>query len=150
MTFTDVPADGDVDSDVDAGVRIAGAKRLVRDDDIVRKVVVGDAFSIRVKARMKNADKNEDGADIQSVTFQVNGGDTYERTERNAAYCMFGGGDDQREQSCEVWVFSDHNDRWPNDGEEVDTSGSYNIDITVRDKDDRKVANWNFELEVRP
>jgi len=150
LSFTDVPADGNVNDDVDAGVRIAGAKRLVRDNNVVTKVVVGDRFSIRVKTRMKNAEKQEDGADIKSVTFQVDGGDVYQQTERNAAYCMFGGGDDGSEQSCNVWVFSDHGDRWPNDGEEVDTSGSYNIEITVRDRDDNQVANWNFKLEVRP
>jgi hypothetical protein len=140
-----------VEDEADAVVRIAGAKKLVRNDDQrVTRVVVGDRFSIRVFARLKTAANNDDGADIHDVTFEVNGGDIYERTERNAAYCMFGGGDDKNEQSCTIWSFADHGNHWPNDGAELDTSDSYTVRIFVRAKDDTKVADWNFQLEVRP
>jgi hypothetical protein len=106
-------------------------------------------LSIRVFARLKSA-AQDDGADIHNVVFQVDGGDIYERTENNAAYCMFGGGDDKTEQSCDVWSFADHGNRWPNNGAELDAGGSYTVRIFVRAKDDTKVADWNFRLEVRP
>ena len=53
-----------------------------------------------------------DGAGIESVTFIIRdetGKKVHERTERNAGYCVFGGG----EPDCTVWRFSEHGDKWP-------------------------------------
>ena len=53
-----------------------------------------------------------DGAGIESVTFTIRdetGEKVHERTERNAGYCVFGGG----EPDCTVWRFSEHGDKWP-------------------------------------
>ncbi len=54
---------------------------------------------------------NNDGAGIDSVDLRIlyNGQVVYERTEQNAKYCAFSGGD----PDCQVWNFADHYDEWP-------------------------------------
>lgn len=54
-----------------------------------------------------------DGAGIDSVDLQIfrNGQKVYERTERNAGYCAFSGG----EPDCRIWVFADRKNQWPDD-----------------------------------
>ena len=53
-----------------------------------------------------------DGEGIDEIDLQIlkDGQEVYERTERNVKYCAFSGG----EPDCEIWVFSDHDNQWPN------------------------------------
>jgi hypothetical protein len=99
-----------------------------------------------------------DGAGIVSVRFVVsdqNGNVIYQRTENNAAYCIFGGG----EPTCDAWVMEDGRYRWGNDGPEL-ASGDYFASIYVipqfidpnenatTDLDGNLVWGWFFDFHV--
>ncbi|HRA64508.1 MAG TPA: SH3 domain-containing protein [Caldilinea sp.] len=59
----------------------------------------------------------QDGDGIRNVDlriFDADGSEVYQRTEGNAAYCAFAGG----EPDCNVWYFGDNGDAWPS-GESV-------------------------------
>ncbi|MBE2236326.1 MAG: SH3 domain-containing protein [Caldilineaceae bacterium] len=59
----------------------------------------------------------QDGDGIRNVDlriFDADGREVYQRTESNAAYCAFAGG----EPDCNVWRFGDSGDAWPS-GEPV-------------------------------
>ncbi|MEO7911736.1 MAG: hypothetical protein ABIV47_18985 [Roseiflexaceae bacterium] len=71
------------------------------------------------------------GDGIANVTFQFfgpDGNEVYSRTENNTLYCAFGGGDDG--QDCDRWIFSEHENQWPN-GEPAQ-SGLHTIVVTIR------------------
>ncbi len=96
-------------------------------------------------------DSKVDGHDIDNVefTFQDSDGNTvYDRVEKTAGYCAFGGG----EPDCTVWVPAEHNYAWPN-GTTI-TSGTYTLFINANTKPDANgdVFNMNgktkFTIEV--
>jgi hypothetical protein len=69
-----------------------------------------------------------DGDGIAYVDMRILNSDrteVHQRTERNAGYCAFGGG----EPDCNRWVFAEHNYRWPN-GEPI-ISDIYTLKATV-------------------
>lgn len=71
------------------------------------------------------------GDGIANVTFQFfdpDGNLVYTRTENNSLYCAFGGGDNG--QDCDHWLFSEHQNQWPN-GKPAQ-SGLYTIVVTIR------------------
>jgi serine/threonine protein kinase/Tol biopolymer transport system component len=77
---------------------------------------------------------NTDGAGINNVDMSIIDSANkvvYHRTEQNAAYCSFGGG----EPDCTIWVFSDHNYKWP-DGSPI-KDGNYTLKAQVNAKDGR-------------
>jgi hypothetical protein len=89
-----------------------------------------------------------DGSGIQHVTFRIvedsgNGQVVHERTERNPGYCVFGGG----EPDCDVLVFAQTGNRWP-DGREI-RNGSYQavIDI-VPAQGEPTQWRWFFNIEI--
>ena len=74
-------------------------------------MVFGDRIVFQAEVFDENVGQT-DGAGIESVTFTIRdetGEKVHERTERNAGYCVFGGG----EPDCTVWRFSEHGDKWP-------------------------------------
>jgi hypothetical protein len=74
-------------------------------------------------------DNSGDG--IANVTFQFFGPDEreiYSRTENNTLYCAFGGGDDG--QDCDRWIFSEHQNQWPNGNPAQ--SGPHRLVVTIR------------------
>jgi hypothetical protein len=71
------------------------------------------------------------GDGIANVTFQFfdpDGNEVYSRTENNTLYCAFGGGDDG--QDCDRWIFSEHQNQWPNGNPAQ--SGLHRIVVTIR------------------
>lgn len=69
-----------------------------------------------------------DGEGIAYVDMRILNSDgvaVHQRTERNAGYCVFGGG----EPDCNVWVFAENDYRWPN-GEPI-LSDEYTLEATV-------------------
>jgi hypothetical protein len=71
------------------------------------------------------------GDGIDNVTFQFfdpDGNLVYTRTENNSLYCAFGGGDNG--QDCDRWLFSEHQNQWPN-GKPAQ-SGLHTIVVTIR------------------
>jgi hypothetical protein len=71
------------------------------------------------------------GDGIANVTFQFfgpDGNEVYRRTENNSLYCAFGGGDNGQE--CNRWIFSEHNNQWPNGNPAQ--SGLHTIVVTIQ------------------
>lgn len=87
-------------------------------DDVVEALV----FQVRASAQ-----GGDDGAGIDRVDLRIlkDGQEVYQRTERNAAYCAFGGG----EPDCNVWVFAQHGNTWP--GGQPLESGSHLLQAIV-------------------
>jgi hypothetical protein len=92
-----------------------------------------------------------DGAGIKEVEFRICRGDcdnggtvVYHRTEMNAAYCSFGGG----EPDCNVFQFS-KGSTWPDTKTPVE-NGDYTVDAQVRPKSGD--ASWqghvNFKIQL--
>jgi hypothetical protein len=74
---------------------------------------------------------NNSGDGIKNVTFEFfdpDGNLVYSRTENNSLYCAFGGGDNG--QDCDRWIFSEHQNLWPND--KPAQSGLYRIVVTIQ------------------
>ena len=87
-----------------------------------------------------------DGAGIRDVTFQIvdpHGEVVYQRTERTAGYCAFGGG----EPDCNVLVFAEAGNRWP-EGPPI-TNGEHvaEIDIVPLEGEDTQ-WRWRFEIDI--
>jgi hypothetical protein len=78
----------------------------------------------------ENFKAKKDGRDIDTVEFTVtspDGGTTYyDRTEKNAGYCIFGGG----EPDCTPWIVEGGQYKWKQGGKPVQ-SGKYGLTITV-------------------
>jgi hypothetical protein len=90
---------------------------------------------------------NSDGAGINSVDMQISDPDGHvvqSRTEQNAAYCVFSGG----EPDCVIWKFAEHNNQWP-DGTPVCNGPGYQAVMTVDAKDDNNDgALWQFNFAI--
>jgi hypothetical protein len=86
--------------------------------------VVSDALVFQVFASTNGSD---DGAGIDRVDMRIIGpqGEIYQRTEQNAAYCAFSGG----EPDCNIWDFAEHDYQWPN-GDPIEP-GNYALRATV-------------------
>ena len=78
--------------------------------DVTEPMVFRDKVVFQVEVFDPNVG-SQDGDGIQDVKITIRDGDkiVHERTEKQAAYCVFGGG----EPDCDVWVFADHDYKWP-------------------------------------
>ncbi len=89
---------------------------------------------------------SQDGDGIENVTFRItdpSGALVHERTENQAGYCVFGGG----EPDCTVWVFAEHDYRWP-DGEPM-ANGTHNVQATINPEDGDNVDwIWSFQVAL--
>ncbi|MFN8569203.1 MAG: hypothetical protein U0Z44_17165 [Kouleothrix sp.] len=109
--------------------------------------IYGDELAFQVLANDPAAGPNN-GDGIASVTFQVYGpgGElVYERTERNALYCAFGGGDNG--QDCNVWRFSEHGNQWPG-GAALEDGASYRLATTTRSQSGQ-IATQELEFTIQ-
>ena len=88
----------------------------------------------------------KDGRGITSVKFNVstpNGNRTfYESTERNAGYCIFGGG----EPDCNPWAYENGQYKWTAGGDLVE-AGNYKLTITVT-AGDGEVGQWFIDINI--
>jgi hypothetical protein len=86
--------------------------------------VVNDALVFQVFA---STDGSQDGVGIDRVDLRIIGphGEVYRRTEQNAGYCAFSGG----EPHCNVWGFAEHGFQWPN-GNPIEP-GAHTLRATV-------------------
>lgn len=111
------------------------------------EVGVPMVFRDRIVFQVEVFDTNvgqTDGAGIDSVSFTINDRTrkVHERTERNAGYCVFGGG----EPDCTVWRFSEHGNRWPG-GADLQT-GEHSVLIVITPKSGEPVTwFWTFEVQ---
>jgi hypothetical protein len=87
-----------------------------------------------------------DGAGIEKVKIKLFDPDeekVHERTENNAAYCVFGGG----EPDCNVFYFKDA-DNWPEEGQYNIKNGQYRAEIDITTKDNQtETWNWRFFIQ---
>ena len=96
--------------------------------DYLRESDFTQPFVIRVAARAANGAKDGDG--IDSVHFEIfdeSGQRVHDRTERNAKFCAFGGG----EPDCTLWLFSEHDNQWPSGQALASSEHSYTLRVTV-------------------
>ena len=101
----------------------------------------------QVKARDPRRGKN-DGAGIKSVDFIISDktGDIYKRTENNAAYCAFGGG----EPDCNTFRFADNGYKWPGTNKPIQ-NGQHTLTVKVHPSsgDDWGPKSINFQIQVK-
>jgi hypothetical protein len=116
-------------------------------DQATTPMVFRDQIVFQAEVFDEEAGTN-DGDGIENVTFAIfdnYGNLVHERTENNAGYCAFGGG----EPDCEVWSFADNNYQWP-DGAPV-VPGLHNVEIDINPEDE-ELANvtwlWSFEIDL--
>jgi hypothetical protein len=105
-------------------------------------VMLSDGF-VRAKIRNTSQDKDApDGKGISHVDFTVSDGNNqvHKRTERNAGYCIFGGG----EPHCNPWPVEGGTYRWP-DGARLDPGREYSVSIVAIADDGDTAANWYFQ-----
>jgi hypothetical protein len=115
--------------------------------DVSRPMVFRDRIVFRVEVFDTRVGLY-DGDGIDHVTFHIvdNGGsgeEVYSRKEQNAGYCVFGGG----EPDCNVLVFAQSGNRWPN-GRKID-NGPYQAQIDIVPKHgDGTQWRWNFNIDM--
>ncbi len=89
-----------------------------------------------------------DGQNIDTVEFTITNSknvEVYDRIERTAGYCAFGGG----EPNCNVFNFASHNYTWPAPFNIKITSGTYNLHIIATDKDQNDMfGDARFRIQV--
>jgi hypothetical protein len=125
----------------DAAVEEADA--MPRDELRARIVQVGPGSTIPTVAgalvfqveAIDSRQGNNDGAGIREVNLEIfspDGAKVYGRTERNAAYCAFAGG----EPDCNVFEFTIDQSQWPDGGYTV-RAGPHRLLATVFAEDGR-------------
>ncbi len=90
---------------------------------------------------------NRDGDGIRNVDlriFDANGREVYQRTENNAAFCAFAGG----EPECNIWFFGEHGDAWPS-GEPVRFGETYLLRGVANAQDGRS-ATVEASIVIQP
>ena len=89
-----------------------------------------------------------DGDGIENVTFTIldpNGNPVHERTENNAGYCVFGGG----EPDCDVLSLAEYDAHWPG-GAQI-TNGLHTVTIDINPYNGSNVVwMWSFEIALQP
>ncbi len=106
-------------------------------------VVFRDSVVFQVEVFDRNAGQ-DDGAGIREVRFTISdetGNVVHQRTERNAGYCVFGGG----EPDCVIWRFSEHGSRWP--GGAALQYGFHNVTIDIVPQSGQAV-NWFWGFRI--
>lgn len=91
---------------------------------------------------------NKDGAGIKSVDFSISDktGEVYKRTENNAAYCAFGGG----EPDCNIFRFADNGYKWSGTNKPIQ-NGQHTLTVKVHPSsgDDWSPKSINFQIQVK-
>jgi hypothetical protein len=88
----------------------------------------------------------KDGAGIDSIDFVISkdGQEVYKRTEKQAGYCAFGGG----EPTCNIFNFANNGYQWPGTAIALQ-SGTYTLDITIHSASgDAWSGQTTFDIQV--
>jgi len=141
--LVDVPVDGG-QADLEGNIQIPGFTRdELRGPD--SDVTFRDRLVFNVKVFVPD-EGNYDGAGIDHVTIKIfdpDGEKVHERTENNAAYCVFGGG----EPDCNVFYLRDHHN-WPEEGQRSIQNGEHRAEIDITyDHDQTETWNWRFFIQ---
>lgn len=113
--------------------------------EVSNPMVFRDRIVFRVEV-FDNSVGQTDGAGIATVSFTItdpNGETVHEHIERNAGYCVFGGG----EPDCEIWRFSEHGNKWPS-GAGL-RNGTHSVQIVITPQYSDPVSwFWSFQIEA--
>ena len=113
--------------------------------EVTEPMVFGERVVFQVEVFDKNVGQ-ADGDGIQQVEFTIRDGNevVHERTERNAGYCAFGGG----EPDCTVWAFYEHGKSWPK-GQAVREDVFYGVEIHIVANSGETVDwMWSFKVDL--
>ena len=117
------------------------------DGSVFFNIIVDPAFLFRMDVRDLVPDLgNFEGVGIESVQFSISGnGIDYFREERQAGFCVFGGG----EPTCNPWPVNEHGQYTWGAGGPVVQSGDYfvNMAVTATDTSDEFFGNWNWNFD---
>jgi hypothetical protein len=144
--IVDVPVDGG-QSELEGQIIIPGFKPEELKGSEFDGVVFRDRLVFRVEV-YDPSKGDKDGAGIEKVKITIkrleNNQIVHERTENNAGYCVFGGG----EPDCNVLVFAQSNNRWPEKGQPTIENGLHKafIEITTKDNETEE-WNWSFWIQ---
>lgn len=138
---TFVPSPPSIDNDAPGG-------SFPQDGSVTFNIIVDPTFLFRMDVRVLTVGDFE-GAGIESVGFFISGnGVDYFREERNAGFCVFGGG----EPVCNPWPRNHEGQYTWGEGGPVVTSGDYFVNMAVAaeepDEDLGGFWNWNFDFRV--
>jgi hypothetical protein len=139
--FAVVPVDGGR-AELDGQVILPG----VSQDQMTDPMVFREKLVFRVEA-YDPAVGTTDGAGIDNIKITIDreddGETVHERTENQAGYCVFGGG----EPDCNVFVFANNYDRWPESNEPI-FDGPYRAFFLITTKAGiTEQWNWGFQIE---
>lgn len=108
-------------------------------------VIFRDRLVFRVEV-YDPAQGSHDGAGIERVNISITdpyGEMVHERTEGNAGYCVFGGG----EPDCNVMVFAQNDYRWPEQNQLAIENGLHTVDIEITTQDNQ-IENWVWRFWI--
>lgn len=111
--------------------------------DVTEPMVFRDQMVFQVEV-FDGSVGSRDGDGIKDVKITIRDGDkvVHERTEKQAPYCVFGGG----EPDCNAWGFADHYYKWPGDDPLINYH-TYNVDIVITPQQG-EVANWRWSFMI--
>jgi hypothetical protein len=145
LIFAVVPVDGTDDNDFLQG------RRVILPGFSPQQVTIPPVFRDQVAFAIEAYDirfGTHDGAGIEQVeitiTYDSDDGDSVEvhrRVEQQAGFCAFGGG----EPACTVWVFAEHDNRWPS-GQPI-FNGSYSVDFDITPQEG-EITQWRWSFEI--
>ena len=100
------------------------------------------AFNVEVYDPSEGTRDGDGIREVEIIIRDEDGDRVHERTERNAAYCVFGGG----EPDCNVWDIEDRYFKWPAGNDMV--SGKYEVEI-IFTRDDGSEADWRWSFLLK-
>lgn len=145
LIFAVVPVDGADDNDFLQG------RRVILPGLTPQQVTIPPVFRNRISFGIEAYDirfGTHDGAGIDRVDitliYNSDEGDivVHQEVEQEASFCAFGSAG----PSCNIWVFAEHNNRWPN-GYPI-LNGSYQVEFDIVPlQGDLTQWRWSFEIE---
>jgi hypothetical protein len=144
--IVDVPVDGG-QSELEGQIIIPGFKPEKLKGPEFDGVIFRDRLVFQVEV-YDPSQGNKDGAGIEKVKITIERLEdnqiVHERTENNAGYCVFGGG----EPDCNVLVFAQSNNKWPEKGQPTIENGLHKAFIEITTKDN-EIENWNWSFWIQ-
>jgi hypothetical protein len=140
LAYTDLPADGASDPDLEGYVWALGANL------VAGETVFDRALELRLEASYGG---QPNGAGIEAVRFTVFDGEgtlVHDHTESNYPYCMFA----NATNDCEnVWFFAETGYAWPQSGVAINADAPYvaNIEVTT---ESGATGFWTITFRLRP
>jgi hypothetical protein len=104
-------------------------------------------YLLRFKVYDETTGTTDDGDGIGEVAFEVidpAGEVVLQRTERTAAFCIFGGG----EPNCNSWIIEDSFYKWQAGGPAA-VSGDYQVNVFVESVDGLLFGNWRMTVNMQ-